>query len=161
MVSIFSLPAASQLSCTDATSCAHQPSPCYDSRVHKGASGICTDTSINTDICAKSFDIMAKKVLDDKDFNPKSRDYAAVLYEIRDSDLPPEEKSLRRMSAESQLLISAGMETTGNALSFVTYHLLKNPDILRKLREELDTVGQDLTEILEYKQLRELPYLVS
>lgn len=117
--------------------------------------------SINTDICMKSFTTQAKKVIDDKDFNPKSRDYAAVLYEIRDSDLPAEEKSLARMSHEALTLVSAGLETTGATLATITYHLLRNPDVLRRLKDELDSVSEDHTEIVGYQKLRELPYLVS
>lgn len=109
----------------------------------------------------KSFKIQAKKVLEDKGFDPKSRDYAAVLYEIRDSDLPPEEKSLSRMTHEAQTLVGAGTETSGYALGLITFYILQNPDVLRRLKDELNSVDQGPNEILEYRRLRELPYLVS
>lgn len=49
-----------------------------------------------------------------------------------------------------------GHETTSGMLSFTVYHLLKNPDTLIKLREELDRVignkevGLDHLDKLEY-----------
>jgi cytochrome P450 len=101
----------------------------------------------------------AKEVFDDKDLDPKSRDRAPFLYEIRDSDLPPEEKTLSRMTDEATVLVGAGSETTGNTLSITTYHLLQNPDMLRRLKDELDSVKPGPAGILEYKALRELPYL--
>ncbi|KAI9791752.1 MAG: hypothetical protein M1816_003562 [Peltula sp. TS41687] len=128
--------------------------------------GLDTETvaSINTDLRVKSFGIQAKEVLDDKEFNSKKREYAAVLHELRDSDDPEmfDEKSrLKRMTDEAQTIVSAGMETTGNTLSTITYHLLQNPDMVRRLKEELDSVGQDRTEIVPYQVLRELPYLTA
>ena len=45
-------------------------------------------------------------------------------------------------------------------LSFATYHLLKNPDALRKLREELDEVlGEEGEAKLE--DLARMPYLTG
>lgn len=55
----------------------------------------------------------------------------------------------------------AGTDTTGFALSLGTYHLLSNPSKLNILREELDAVPVNANGMLEYRDVRNLPYLVS
>jgi hypothetical protein len=42
-----------------------------------------------------------------------------------------------------------------------SYYLMSNPSKLEKMREELDTVPTNADGILEYKDIRNLPYLVS
>jgi hypothetical protein len=44
-------------------------------------------------------------------------------------------------------------------LSFITYYLLKNPDVMRKLRDEIDEViGMKQP---QYEHLNKLPYLIG
>lgn len=53
----------------------------------------------------------------------------------------------------------AGHETSSGTLSFAIYYLLKNPDVIRKLRDEIDAVigeGQP-----KYEHLSKLPYLTA
>ena len=84
-----------------------------------------------------------------------------VFYEMFHANVPPEEKSVDRLSEEGILFVVAGNETTGNALSIITYHLLDNPEILTKLKAEIATImlGSDM--IPSWQQLERLPYLVS
>jgi cytochrome P450 / NADPH-cytochrome P450 reductase len=44
-------------------------------------------------------------------------------------------------------------------LGFTTYYLLKNPDALEKLREEIDTVLGD--QPIQYEDMSKMPYLVG
>ncbi|OCB91808.1 cytochrome P450 oxidoreductase OrdA-like protein [Sanghuangporus baumii] len=53
----------------------------------------------------------------------------------------------------------AGHETTSGLLTFATYHLLKNPTCLQKLREELDEVLG--TEEPTLEDLGKMPYLTA
>lgn len=55
----------------------------------------------------------------------------------------------------------AGTDTTSFALSLGAYHLVSNPIKLQTLREELDGVPANADGLLEYRDLRTLPYLVS
>lgn len=55
----------------------------------------------------------------------------------------------------------AGTDTTSFALSLGTYHLLSNLSKLKILREELDAVPVNANGMLEYRDVRNLPYLVS
>ena len=59
--------------------------------------------------------------------------FAALL----DSNLPPEELSQTRLQHEAIGLIGAGVETTKRALTVASFHILNNPAILTRLREEL------------------------
>ena len=65
----------------------------------------------------------------------------SVMKQVFDNpDLPESEKSAQRIQDESQLVIGAGLSTTGWAATVASYHILNNPEILRKLRAELFTV---------------------
>lgn len=69
--------------------------------------------------------------------------------------LPPEEKSLLRLEQEGALLVLAGTESPSKSLLVLFYHLLSNPSILRKLRDEINT----LPPTASWTQLEQLPYL--
>lgn len=70
--------------------------------------------------------------------------------------LPPEEKGLRRLQEEGALLVLAGTDSPAKSLSVIFYHLLANPEIMKKLRTELDTVA---TPNPTWTELERLPYL--
>ncbi|KIM86528.1 hypothetical protein PILCRDRAFT_815766 [Piloderma croceum F 1598] len=53
----------------------------------------------------------------------------------------------------------AGHETSSATLSFLTYYLLKHPDVMRKLRDEIEEVIG--TEQPQYEHLGKLPYLTA
>lgn len=93
--------------------------------------------------------------------NPPGKSSPTVLDAIYKSDsLGPEEKTLPRFLAETQALLGAGTETTGNALSVFTYHVLANPSIYQRLKAELREAAQNSSsELLDTKVLDKLPYL--
>lgn len=78
-------------------------------------------------------------------------------------DLPPAEKTVKRLKGEGQILIGAGTLTTGNALKTIVFHVLDNPHILQTLRKELDEalVDVDPTTFPDTTQLERLPYLTA
>ncbi|KAI0538389.1 cytochrome P450 [Xylaria digitata] len=53
----------------------------------------------------------------------------------------------------------AGTDTTSYALSMGAYYLMSNPSKLEKMRDELSTVPTNEDGILQYKDIRNLPYL--
>ncbi|GLI80882.1 hypothetical protein PoHVEF18_009242 [Penicillium ochrochloron] len=97
----------------------------------------------------------ADGVSDNKAVVPKGTLFHALL----DSNLPAEEKSANRLSQEVFTVIAAGGETTAKNLTTVTFHLLNNPDMLQKLREELNRLDPDGTASL--KDYEAMPYLSS
>jgi len=56
-------------------------------------------------------------------------------------------------------MIGAGLETTAWALTTLSYHLISNPLILKKLRAELEEAIPDPAAKLESIHLEKLPYL--
>ena len=60
---------------------------------------------------------------------------------------------------EAQTLIGAGVITTGWALTVGSFYIMSNPDIFRKLRDELVQHIPDPGAVLEWGQLERLPYL--
>jgi len=69
--------------------------------------------------------------------------------------LPPSEKTLLRLEQEGALLALAGTESPAKSLNIIFYHLLSNPKILSRLRNELNTVSEDAS----WTELEQLPYL--
>lgn len=90
--------------------------------------------------------------------------HTTVFSEILRGDLPPEQKSDIRLQDEAQLIIGAGLATTGWTLSVGTFYLLSNPDVLARLTKELkDALPNaslaDASTPLEWTELEKLPYL--
>ncbi|KAI5464211.1 cytochrome P450 [Mariannaea sp. PMI_226] len=72
---------------------------------------------------------------------------------------PREKSAAAKPTQEGQLLVEGGTLTTSWAMSLATFHLLKRPDTLRKLRDELFEVIPDPKETLSLSKLENLPYL--
>jgi cytochrome P450 len=84
-----------------------------------------------------------------------------IFHELINSNLPPIEKSLDRLWQEGQIVVGAGADTTANALTITTFHVLDNPEILKKLRKELLTAMPERHSRPRLVDLEHLPYLVS
>ncbi|KAJ4248808.1 hypothetical protein NW762_012646 [Fusarium torreyae] len=63
------------------------------------------------------------------------------------------------MVAECSIMLNAGSDTTGIALTNVLYWLLKNPSCFAKLRAEIDSVIDDDEAVAAYDKVKHLPYL--
>jgi Cytochrome P450 len=84
-----------------------------------------------------------------------------VFQGLLESDLPPEEKSLDRISDEAQIMLSGGSETLSSALSSTTFFILRDKARLKKLRDELASVPfKQLGNKGLLAHLQKLPYLV-
>ncbi|CAI0646350.1 unnamed protein product [Colletotrichum noveboracense] len=86
--------------------------------------------------------------------NGIKRDRVTVLHSLLESDLPPEELTVKRLAGEANVFLSAGTETTASALTICTYHLLRNPDAVAKIRAELATVNADPKELPSWATLK-------
>lgn len=87
--------------------------------------------------------------------------HSTIFHEIMLSDLPPEEKSQARLHDEAQVVVGAGIETTKFTLTVAMYHLLDNPQMLSKLKEEILSVYPDENSPPSLSTLEKLPYLVA
>ncbi|KAL9609843.1 MAG: hypothetical protein Q9167_005410 [Letrouitia subvulpina] len=76
------------------------------------------------------------------------------------SGLPPSELSDQRMSREAQVLIGSGTITTAGTMGFLCYYIMANPEIRKRLAEELKDVMQGYPAIKPtWAQLERVPYL--
>jgi cytochrome P450 len=56
--------------------------------------------------------------------------------------------------------VGAGLETVSGVLRLVLYHVFNNPEILQRLRTELQTLSSP-DDFMDLKKLEQLPYLTS
>ncbi|KAF2257737.1 cytochrome P450 [Lojkania enalia] len=87
--------------------------------------------------------------------------HRTIFEELRDSDLPPEEKRLQRVVDEAVLVVGAGSDTTSQTLAIMTFQLLKTPLVLQRLIAELDANITDPSNVPALHKLEQLPYLAS
>jgi cytochrome P450 len=85
-----------------------------------------------------------------------------IFAQLLSSDLPEEELSDQRLIDEGVLIATAGSETTAWAITVTTYHLMKNPNILAKVRQELAGVEIPPGDpVAPWTSLEKLPYLTA
>lgn len=80
---------------------------------------------------------------------------------LNSPELPATDKTEFRLALEVRTFVGAGTETTGNTLSVLTYHLLANPKMARRLKEEIKLAQRANLKPLTYQQLAKLSYLVG
>ncbi|KAL8730480.1 MAG: hypothetical protein Q9166_004044 [cf. Caloplaca sp. 2 TL-2023] len=101
-----------------------------------------------------------KKAQADRD---KGLDNSTTVFgSLLQSDLPPHEKSLQRMTEEGFSLFAAGTETVSWALTVITYHLLTQPALLSRLTAEVRQAVDDSVEpeqLPPWAVLEKQPYL--
>lgn len=71
----------------------------------------------------------------DKDTSITGR--PTLFRHLLNSDLPESELSDERLCREAQVLIGAGTMTTAATMTFLVYYIKANPEIHRRLKEEL------------------------
>ncbi|KAF3055212.1 Trichodiene oxygenase [Daldinia childiae] len=84
-----------------------------------------------------------------------------MIQTLMSSNLPPEEKTFPRLFSETRSVIMAGTETTATTLVCITSNLLNDPAKLQKLRAELGAAEEVKGGMLEYSDLRGLPYITG
>lgn len=105
-----------------------------------------------------------QRVIDEKEHRHERQEGdtpSTIFHTLLESNLPDEEKSLERLWQEAMLIVGAGTDTTGNALTVTTFHLISNPDKLAKLRKELEAAIPNRFQPAKLIVVEKLPYLVS
>lgn len=117
---------------------------------------------------ADLFDVKARLRQQAKDTLQKRRtgdvdekDHNNIFDALVSPNVPEHERTLDRLEDESALLLGAGTETTARTIAVSMFHLMDNPDMGRRLREELRTVMETPTSKASWTDLEKLPYLVS
>lgn len=86
--------------------------------------------------------------------------HPTIFHEMLSSKiLPAEEKTIKRLGQEGQILVQGGTLTTSWVLTLCTFHLLDQPPVLRRLRDELCAAIPDPHAVVPLTDLERLPYL--
>jgi cytochrome P450 len=91
----------------------------------------------------------------------QEKEHPTIFYEIIHSDLPPQEKTPKRLQAEAAAILGAGAVTTAWTLSVAMYHLAVQPQKLERLRTEIRSIMPDPQKPAKLQQLEQLPYLTA
>ncbi len=83
-----------------------------------------------------------------------------IFNELLESNLPPEEKIHSRLWQEGLVVVGAGSDTTAFTLTVIHFWLLKKPELLKKLKAELETAMPDKFERPQLSAIEKLPYMV-
>ncbi|KAH8594893.1 cytochrome P450 [Bisporella sp. PMI_857] len=100
-----------------------------------------------------------EKTIEERNMGTVRTNNLTIFDELLDSKLSPEEKFVERLNDEATLLIVAGSETTAWTLTVALYHLLANPVVLRRLKNELFEMIPDPTTRTPLPVLENLSYL--
>jgi cytochrome P450 len=102
-----------------------------------------------------------REILTGSNVDVKEVSHKTVFMEILDSKIPAAHATEIRLQNEAVSVIGAGFETTRWALTVASYHILANPHVLKRLREELEEAMPDPGKIFEWGQLSQLPFLTA
>ncbi|KAK0390740.1 hypothetical protein NLU13_0243 [Sarocladium strictum] len=93
------------------------------------------------------------------DLSRKGDTSRTIFHTLRDSDLPPHEKTLQRLCDEGEIMTGAGSETTAQTLTRIMFYICQVPDTLDKMRHELARIMTIHGGIPDIAELQALPYL--
>ncbi|KAH9891895.1 bifunctional P-450/NADPH-P450 reductase [Cubamyces lactineus] len=102
---------------------------------------------------------LVEEIIEDHRVNPPEKpDVLSVMLNGRDKETG---LGLSDENIKNNLLtfLIAGHETTSGMLTFTVYYLLKNPEAMRKLREEIDSTLGDRP--MTARDVNKLPYLLA
>ncbi|ATZ52267.1 hypothetical protein BCIN_08g00320 [Botrytis cinerea B05.10] len=93
----------------------------------------------------------------------RGKDHLTIFHAILDSKLPPQEKTVERLSEDAQVLVMAGTLTTASTLELITFWLLRQPKTLLKMKEELRTVMPTVDDVgtVPLAALENLPFVTA
>ena len=89
----------------------------------------------------------------------KDKEHRTIFSELLEADVPAEEKSVKRLTEEAQVIISAGATTTAHFLTLTIYHILTNEEIHRKVQAELLSATAASSGTPAMQDFEQLPYL--
>ena len=88
----------------------------------------------------------------------KPKGQKTIFYDILTSDgIRPEIKTIDHLVNEARVLVIAGTVSATHVLTVLTFHVVNNPNILKRLQEELATLTK---EEHSWRHLERLPFLV-
>ncbi|KAL9035980.1 MAG: hypothetical protein Q9180_004564 [Flavoplaca navasiana] len=89
-----------------------------------------------------------------------STNHTSLFRHIFSSEIPPSELSVERLTKEAEVLLGAGTVSTGRTLDFISYYVLADHNIRRRLEEELIEVMANYPRVPpKLVELEKLDYL--
>jgi hypothetical protein len=85
---------------------------------------------------------------------------ATIFHDIMRSDLPECEKVPNRLYQDGKAVIFGAL-TTATPLSEITFHLLRNPEALKRLREEIMSVMPEPETFPPLATIQKLPFMAA
>lgn len=94
------------------------------------------------------------------DPSKKRNDILQILIDTQHAHSGDDRLDPDAIANETVLFLVAGSETTSNTSGFALIELLRRPEVLAKLREEIDQVPlEEGQKLFTHDQLKHLPYL--
>lgn len=84
-----------------------------------------------------------------------------IFTSIIQSDIPKSEITVERLQHEAISVVGAGIETTMRTLTITVFHILDNPDVHKRLRQELIEAIPTPDQIPQWEALEKLPLLTA
>lgn len=82
-----------------------------------------------------------------------------VFRHLVNCNLPESELTVDRLSKEAQLMIGAGTMTTAGTMGFLTYYIMENQAVRKRLQDELAPLMEGYPEKKPaWAELEKLPY---
>lgn len=89
----------------------------------------------------------------------RRNDILQILIDSQQAHHADDRLTADTIARETVLFLVAGSETTSNTTGFAFVELLKHPEIMEKLRAEIDAIPVEDGQNLTHEQLKHLPYL--
>ncbi|KAK2736987.1 cytochrome p450 [Colletotrichum kahawae] len=87
---------------------------------------------------------------------------SSIFHHILRSDLPETEKATDRLNREAFALLAAGTITTSGTMTLITYFVLENPNIEKRLRQDLQKVTACYPETVpRWADLEKVPFVTA
>ncbi|KAI8336564.1 cytochrome P450 [Chlamydoabsidia padenii] len=105
-------------------------------------------------------DFMTKTIDSRIKSGERRNDILQILIDTKTSNDPADRLSDMAVITETILFLIAGSETTSNTMGFAIIELLRHPQAMKELRDEVDAVSfPNDRQIFDHDQLKALPYL--
>ncbi|XP_058496285.1 cytochrome P450 3A30-like isoform X1 [Solea solea] len=110
------------------------------------------------------FDNVLQKIKNDRETGKQANrvDFLQLMMDSQKNSTVEKNKGLtdHEILSQAMILIFAGYETTSSALTFLAYNLARNPHVMKKLQEEIDSTFPNKAPV-EYQALMQMEYLDS
>ncbi|RFU27814.1 hypothetical protein B7463_g8510, partial [Scytalidium lignicola] len=98
-------------------------------------------------------------VMNSKDKETQQPAHKTIFSELLKSNLPPQERSLKRLKDEAHVIVGARTDTVKYALTVASFNVLNDLKIYKRLQEELVQAIPNRNNTLILTELETLPYL--